>query len=67
MAKTKPLDCKNIYKYINIYQMAYNKIYDFTTKDLDFSTKKTDIFLQVAMFLNIENLYAGIVSTIKSE
>lgn len=56
MAKTKLLDYKNIYKYISIYQMAYNKIYNFTTKDLDFSTKKTDIFLQVAMLLNIENL-----------
>lgn len=65
MAQIKQLDYKDIDKYSNIYQAAYNKIWDFMTKYLDFFNKKASMILQTVMFLNRRNKYARIMSIIE--
>lgn len=66
-AKTKLLECKDIYKYTNIYQAAYDRICSLTTEDLNLITKRAGMLLQVTMLLNIGNEYTGIVLTIESK
>lgn len=66
-AKTKLLECKDIYKYTSIYQAAYNHICSLTTEDLDLITKEAGMLLQAVMLLNMSNKYVRIVLTIELE
>ncbi|MCJ1342704.1 hypothetical protein MMC31_000892, partial [Peltigera leucophlebia] len=58
--KIKLLDCKNIHKYISVYQEAFDNICSLTTEDSELTTKGASMILQAALLTNMGPEYAGI-------
>ena len=64
--RIKLLDCKNIYKYTNTYQEAFDNVCRLTTEDSELTTKGASMILQAAFLTNMGSEYVGIISTIES-